>query len=103
MKPVKIELSPRAKAVVKQLPPEQYEQAQRLARAIRMSPQAGAFFGHDGDGRTLYIASASNVHLIYSVVFFTFNDVVFIVDVRIIEWEPKHPGNEDSTIDQEDA
>jgi hypothetical protein len=68
----------------------QRDQVRRLLAAIRIAPTLGAFVRYDLPGRALRIASAWDTHLIYTLAYRTHEDQVFIVDLFVQEWTPKH-------------
>lgn len=84
-------LTRRVGAALATLIPAQRAQFNRLVQAIQMSPRAGSFYARDGAQRVLQIASASDVHIIYRVVYLVGRDDLTIVDVVIAEWTP--PGS----------
>ena len=68
----------------------QRDQVRRLLAAIRIAPTAGASVRYDLRGRALRIASAWDTHLVYTMVYRAHEDHIFVVDVFVQEWTPKH-------------
>ena len=81
---------PQARAAWATLHAGQRDQVRRLLAAIRIAPSVGAFVRYDLRGRPLRIASAWDTHLVYTLVYHAHEDQVFVVDVFIQEWTPKH-------------
>lgn len=89
-KPVAILVTGRAVAVLRQLNPAQRAQFDRLIAALRMSPQAGVYYAHDGDDRPLYQVSSYNVHVIYTIIYRVQRDQIFIIAIEVADWTPQH-------------
>nr|MCU0492224.1 hypothetical protein [Chloroflexaceae bacterium] len=80
----------RAVAVIRQMIPTQRAQFDRLIAAMRLSPQAGVFYGYDLEQRVLRQVSAADVHIIYTITYRQQGERLFVVAVEIAEWTPKH-------------
>gem|GEM_PF-3869032 len=89
-KPVAILVTGRAVAVLRQLDPAQRTQFDRLIAALRMSPQAGMYYVHDGDGRPLYQVSSYHGHVISTIVYRMHCDQIFIIAIEVADWTPQH-------------
>ena len=63
-------------------------QLHRLIQAVSLSPRAGIFFRRDLQNRVLYLVSAADVHLVYSIVYRIGEDQIFVVDIEVAEWTP---------------
>lgn len=90
MKPVQIFLSRRVSGLLHTLHTGQRAQFNRLLQSIRLAPEAGMIYGRDLDARLLRIASAADVHIVYTIVYRVGADHLFVVDLMIIEWTPPH-------------
>jgi hypothetical protein len=89
-KPVRFFWESQARTVWTSLPPSQRDQVRRLLAALRVAPMVGALVRFDMRGRPLRIASAWDTHLVYTLVYRAQEDQVFVVDVFVQEWTPKH-------------
>jgi hypothetical protein len=89
-KPVDILVTGRAVAVLRQLDSAQRAQFDRLIAALRLSPQAGVYYAHDGDGRPLYQVSSYHGHVIYTIVYRMQRDQIFIIAIEVADWTPQH-------------
>lgn len=89
-KPVDVYVTASVAGVLRQITPVQRAQCDRLIAAIRIAPQAGQFYAHDGENRLLRIASAADVHLIYTVTYQVWQDRIFLVDLVVADWHSPH-------------
>lgn len=81
---------PQARATWTMLDEGQRGQVRRLLAALRIAPTVGAFVRHDLRNRALRIVSAWDTHLVYTMVYRAHEDQIFVVDVFVQEWVPKH-------------
>ena len=81
---------PQARATWVTLSEGQRDQVRRLLAAIRIAPSVGAFVRYDLQGRALRIASAWDTHLVYTLAYRAHEDHVFVVDLFVQDWVPKH-------------
>ena len=88
--PVVVYVEATAQATIAQLTAAQRAQFMRLTAALRLAPEAGVFYARDTANRVLRQMSAVDVHVIYTVVYLTTSDRVFIVAIEIAEWTPQH-------------
>lgn len=89
-KPVRFFWEPQARAAWMALSEDQRTQLRRLLAVLRIAPAVGVLVRFDLRGRPLRIASAWDTHLVYTLVYRAHEDHVFVVDVFIQEWTPKH-------------
>ncbi len=89
-KPIRVFWEPQARVSWATLNDVQRDQARLLLAAIRIAPTVGAFVRYDLRGRTLRIASAWDTHLVYTIVYRTHEDQIFVVELFAQEWTPRH-------------
>jgi hypothetical protein len=88
-KPVRVFFTAQGSAALRRLTPAQREQMHRLIQAISIAPRAGVFYRRDLDNRVLYIVSAADVHLVYTIMYRVSEDRIFVVDIEVAEWTPR--------------
>lgn len=65
----------------RQLSAAQRAQVWRLIQALAISPQAGWCWAKDVRGRTLFVVSASDTHLVYTLRYARHGDLIIIVAI----------------------
>ena len=86
---VRVFFTAQGTAALSRLTPTQREQLHRLIQAISIAPRAGLFYRRDLDNRVLYLASASDVHLVYTIIYRVSEERIFVVDIEVAEWTPR--------------
>jgi len=85
---VRVFFTAQGTAALNRLTSTQREQLHRLIQAISIAPRAGLFYRRDLDNRVLYIVSASDIHLIYTLTYRVREERIFVVDIEVAEWTP---------------
>ncbi len=80
-RPVTIALTDGANDDWRELTPNQRDQVRRLVRSLALSPQAGWFWAEDLQGRSLFVVSASDTHLVYTLRYMRRADMILVVAI----------------------
>lgn len=67
----------------RQLTKNQREQVRRLIQALALSPKAGWFWCRDLRGRTLFVVSFTDEHVVYTLRYTRRNDLILVVAILI--------------------